>query len=90
MTEDEKQKLLEHYGITTEQQSVYYYAGFRYSNLTDAAAYADRIRAAQTSRARQRSPARRQGFGANSKRRRSRSAPPRPARAPASPARLRP
>jgi hypothetical protein len=43
MTEDEKQKLLEHYGITTEQQSVYCYAGFRYSNLTDALDYAERI-----------------------------------------------
>jgi hypothetical protein len=43
MTEDEKQKLMEHYGITTEQQSVYHYAGFRYSNLTDALDYAERI-----------------------------------------------
>ena len=43
MTEDEKQKLMEHYGITTEQQSVYCYAGFRYSNFTDALDYAERI-----------------------------------------------
>jgi hypothetical protein len=43
MTEDEKQKLMERYGITTEQQSVYRYAGFQYSNLTDALDYAERI-----------------------------------------------
>ena len=33
---------MDHYGITTEQQSVYRYAGFRYSNLTDAVDYAER------------------------------------------------
>ena len=43
MTEDEKQKLMERYGITAEQQSVYHYAGFRYSNLTDALDYAERV-----------------------------------------------
>jgi hypothetical protein len=43
VTEDDKQKLMEQYGITTEQQSMYRYAGFRYSNFTDALDYAQRV-----------------------------------------------
>ena len=40
MIEQQTTKLMEHYGITTEQLSVYHYAGFRYSNLSDALNYA--------------------------------------------------
>lgn len=41
MTEDEARRLMEHYGITAAQQPVYYYNGFRYSNLADALSYAE-------------------------------------------------
>jgi hypothetical protein len=41
MTEQQTTQLMEQYGITTEQLSVYHYAGFRYSNLSDALNYAE-------------------------------------------------
>jgi hypothetical protein len=36
MTEDETKSLMERYGITATQQSVFHYQGFKYGNLTDA------------------------------------------------------
>lgn len=43
MNEEQTTKLMEHYGITTEQRPVYCYAGFRYGNLADALNYAELI-----------------------------------------------
>jgi hypothetical protein len=43
MTEEDMKKLMEHHRITSEQQTVYYYAGFRYGNLADAVSYAERV-----------------------------------------------
>jgi len=34
---------MEHHGITTAQQAVYYYQGFRYANLMDALNYAELV-----------------------------------------------
>jgi hypothetical protein len=62
MTEDEKQKLMEHYGIITEHQPVYRYAGFRTRISRMRWTTPSEPRGAQTSRAGQRSPARRQGL----------------------------
>lgn len=43
MTEPEAKRRMEHHGITTTQEAVYYYQGFRYGNLTDALSYAERV-----------------------------------------------
>lgn len=43
MTEPEAKTRMEHHGITTTQEAVYYYRGFRYGNLTDALSYAELI-----------------------------------------------
>ena len=43
MTEPEAQRRMEHHAITTTQEAVYYYQGFRYGNLTDALSYAERV-----------------------------------------------
>lgn len=42
MTEPEATRRMEQHGITTTQQAVYYYQGFRYGNLTDALSRASR------------------------------------------------
>lgn len=42
MTEAEAKALMERHGITTAQQAVYYYHGFKYSSLTEAVNYAER------------------------------------------------
>jgi len=39
MTEEEKE-LMERYGITYEQNTVYYYMGYKYDRLQDALKYA--------------------------------------------------
>ena len=39
MTEEEKE-LMERYGITAEQKTVYHYLSFRYDHLNDALSYA--------------------------------------------------
>jgi hypothetical protein len=41
MTKAEAKARMEHHGITTAQQAVYYYKGFRYGNLMDALNYAE-------------------------------------------------
>lgn len=43
MTEPEAKGRMEHHGITTAQEAVYYYQGFRYGNLTDALSYAELV-----------------------------------------------
>ena len=43
MTEPETKALIEHHGITTTQQAVYHYKGFRYGNLMDALSYAELV-----------------------------------------------
>ena len=43
MTEPEAKRRMEHHGITTTQEAVYYYQGFRYGNLTDALSYAELV-----------------------------------------------
>ena len=43
MTEADAKTRMEHHGITTAQQAVYYYKGFRYGNLADALSYAELI-----------------------------------------------
>ena len=43
MTEAEAKERMEHHGITTAQQAVYYYRGFRYGNLMDALNYAELV-----------------------------------------------
>ena len=39
MTEEEK-KLMEQYGITSQQKTVYHYNGYNYDNIKDAIRYA--------------------------------------------------
>ena len=43
MTEADAKTRMEHHGITTAQQAVYYYQGFRYASLMDALTYADLV-----------------------------------------------
>ena len=43
MTEAEAKARMEHHGITTAQQAVYYYKGFRYGNLMDALNFAELV-----------------------------------------------
>jgi hypothetical protein len=43
MTEAEAKARMEQHGITTAQQAVYYYNGFRYGNLMDALNYAELV-----------------------------------------------
>lgn len=43
MTEAEANARMEHHGITTAQQAVYFYKGFRYGNLMDALNYAELV-----------------------------------------------
>jgi len=43
MTEAEAKERMEHHGITTAQQAVYYYKGFRYGSLMDALNYAELV-----------------------------------------------
>ena len=43
MTEAEAKARMEHHGITTAQQAVYYYKGFKYGNVKDAVTYAELI-----------------------------------------------
>ena len=43
MTEAEAKERMEHHGITTAQQAVYYYNGFRYGSLIDALNYAELV-----------------------------------------------
>ena len=43
MTKAEAEEPMEHHGITTAQQAVYYYKGFRYGNLMDALNYAELV-----------------------------------------------
>lgn len=43
MTEADAKARMEHHGITTAQQAVYYYRGFRYGNLVDALNYAELV-----------------------------------------------
>ena len=43
MTEPEAKARMEYHGITTAQQAVYYYNGFRYGNLIDAMNYAELV-----------------------------------------------
>ncbi len=44
MTEDETRTLMERYGITVTQQTVYLYGGFKYGNLEEALDYATLVR----------------------------------------------
>jgi hypothetical protein len=37
---EEEKKLMEQYGITCEQRTVYFYQGYQYANLKDALNYA--------------------------------------------------
>jgi len=43
MTDADAKARMEHHGITTAQQAVYYYNGFRYANLVDALSYAELV-----------------------------------------------
>ena len=43
MTDESARRLMDHYGITAEQQSVYRYGEFRYGNLSDAINYAEKV-----------------------------------------------
>ena len=43
MIEDNAKARMELHGITTAQQAVYYYKGFRYGNLMDALNYAELV-----------------------------------------------
>lgn len=43
MTEAEAKERMKHHGITTTQQAVYYYNGFRYGSLMDALNYAELV-----------------------------------------------
>ena len=43
MTEPEAKRRMEHHGITTTQEAVYYYQGFKYGNLRDALGYAELV-----------------------------------------------
>jgi hypothetical protein len=43
MTDADAKACMEHHGITTAQQAVYYYKGFRYANLMDALSYAELV-----------------------------------------------
>ena len=45
MTEAEANARIEHHGITTAKQAVYYYKGFRYGTLMDALSYAELVTA---------------------------------------------
>ena len=49
MTEEEV-KLMERYGITCEQKTVYYYKGYKYERLDDALKYAKIHTEARTAR----------------------------------------
>ena len=55
MTEPEAKRRMEHHGITTTQEAVYYYKGFRYGNLTDALGYAELVSSRANETARKRS-----------------------------------
>ena len=54
MTEAEAKERMEHHGITTAHQAVYYYNGFRYGNLMDALNYAELVASRANALARKR------------------------------------